>query len=113
MTELKDNNVTEVTVTPKSNESVYIIEGKLDGYSKTEKFETKAVGTELESILSLINKNGIKEYDTNSDPGQNIFLYILVNVMPLLLMVVVMYILFTKLANSNKNSMDFGRSKAR
>ena len=113
LTELKDNNVTEVTVTPKSNESVYIIEGKLDGYSKTEKFETKAVGTELESILSLINKNGIKEYDTNSDPGQNVFLYILVNVMPLVLMVVVMYILFTKLANSNKNSMDFGRSKAR
>ena len=28
LTELKDNNVTEVTVTPKSNESVYIIEGK-------------------------------------------------------------------------------------
>ena len=113
LTELKNDKVTEITVTPKSNESVYIIEGKLDGYSKTEKFETKAVGTELETILSLIDKNEIEEYNTNSDPGQNIFLYILVNVMPLLLMVVIMYVLFTKLANSNKSSMDFGRSKAR
>ena len=113
ITELKDNNVTEVTVTPKSNESIYLIQGKLDGYSKTESFETKVVGTELETVLSLINQNDVKEYDTNSDPGENVFLYIIINVLPLVLMVVIMYILFTKLANSNKNSMDFGRSKAR
>jgi len=110
ITELKENNVTEVTVTPKSNESIYVIEGKLEGYKKTEKFESKVVGTEL---LTLIKENNVKEYDTNSDPGESVFLYILVNVLPLVLMVVIMYILFTRLANSNKSSMDFGKSKAR
>ena len=108
ISELKENNVTEITVTPKSNESIYVIEGKLENYKKTESFQAKVVGTELDTVLSLI-----KEYDTNSDPGENVFLYILVNVLPLVLMVVIMYILFTKLANSNKNSMDFGKSKAR
>ena len=113
ITELKENNVTEVTVTPKSNESIYVIEGKLEGYKKTEKFVSKVVGTELDTVLTLIKENNVKEYDTNSDPGESVFLYILVNVLPLVLMVVIMYILFTRLANSNKSSMDFGKSKAR
>ena len=29
---LKDDTVTEITVTPKSDESIYIIEGKLEDY---------------------------------------------------------------------------------
>ena len=66
-----------------------------------------------EQILDVLKENDVKEDDTNSDPGENVFLYILVNVLPLVLMVVIMYILFAKLANSNKNSMDFGKSKAR
>ena len=110
---LKNDEVTEITVTPKSDESIYIIEGKLEDYKITESFTAKAVGTELDNILSLIEKNDIAEYDTNSDPGGNMFVYILINVLPLVLLVVVMYFLFMKLANSNKNSMDFGRSKAR
>ena len=113
ITELKENNVTEITVTPKSNESIYYIEGKLEGYSATESFTARAVGTELDNILALIEENDIAEYDTNADPGENMLLYVLVNVLPLVLLVVVMYFLFMKLANSNKNSMDFGRSKAR
>ena len=113
ITELKENNVTEITVTPKSNESIYYIEGKLEGYSATESFTAKAVGTELDNILALIEENDVAEYDTNADPGENMLLYVLVNVLPLVLLVVVMYFLFMKLANSNKNSMDFGRSKAR
>ena len=113
ITELKENNVTEIAITPKSDESVYYIEGKLEGYKETESFTAKVVTSELENVLTLINENKIEEYNTNSDPGSSIFLYVLVNVLPLVLLVVVMYFLFMRLANSNKNSMDFGRSKAR
>ena len=113
ITELKENNVTEISITPKSDESVYYIEGKLEGYKETESFSTKVVASELDNVLTLINENKIEEYDTNSDPGSSVFLYILVNVLPLVLLVAAMYFLFMKLANSNKNSMDFGRSKAR
>ncbi len=111
--ELKEDNVTEITVTPRSNESIYYIEGKLEGYSETEYFTSRVVGTELDNILALIDANEVAEYDTNADPGENMFLYIIVNVLPLVLLVVVMYFLFMKLANTNKSSMDFGRSKAR
>lgn len=113
ITELKENNVTEISITPKSDESVYYIEGKLEDYKETESFTAKVVASELENVLTLINENKIEEYNTNSDPGSSIFLYVLVNVLPLVLLVVVMYFLFMRLANSNKNSMDFGRSKAR
>ena len=111
--ELENDKVTEVTVTPKSNESIYVITGKLESYKKTESFEAKVVDSELENVLTLIKTNDVEEYETNADPGENIFLYILVNVLPLVLMIVIMYILFTKLASSGKNSMDFGKSKAR
>ncbi len=110
---LKDNKVTEVTVTPKSDESIYYIEGKLEGYKKNETFKSKVVEAELNNIVTIINENSIKEYKTNSDPGGSVILYIIVNVLPLVLLLVVMYFLFMRLANSNKNSMDFGRSKAR
>ena len=60
-----------------------------------------------------IQKNEISKYDTNKDPGSSTFLYIVVNVLPLIIVVFVAYSLFNKLASSNKNSMDFGRSKAR
>ena len=113
ITELKEDNVTKITVTPKSDESIYYIEGKLEGYSSTEIFSAKAIGSEVDNILALIDANDVEEYDTNSDPGGSIFLYILVNVLPLVLLVVAMYFLFMKLASTNKNSMDFGRSKAR
>ena len=113
MTELQENNVTEIAITPKSDESIYYIEGKLEGYKETESFTAKVVGSELDNVLALINENNIEEYDTNSDPGSSPFLYILVNVLPLVSLVIVMYFLFMKLANSNKSSMDFGRSKAR
>ena len=113
MTELQENNVTEIAITPKSDESIYYIEGKLEGYRETESFTAKVVGSELDNVLALIEENNIEDYDTNADPGSSPFLYILVNVLPLVLLVVVMYFLFMKLANSNKSSMDFGRSKAR
>ena len=113
ITELKEDNVTKITVTPKSDESIYYIEGKLEGYSSTEIFSAKAIGSEVDNILALIDANDVEEYDTNSDPGGSVFLYILVNVLPLVLLVVAMYFLFMKLASTNKNSMDFGRSKAR
>ena len=113
ISELKENHVTKVTVTPKNDESVYYIEGKLEGYKDNESFKTKVIGAEAENILSIINENKIEEYDTNADPGGSIILYMIVNVLPIGILLVAMYFLFSRLANSNKNSMDFGRSKAR
>lgn len=111
--ELKNDNVTEITITPNSNESVYYIEGKLEGYKKNESFKTKVILEEAPNIIAYVEQNGIEEYKTNSDPGSSTFMYILVNVLPFILTIVLGYILFKKLAMSNKNSVDFGKSRAR
>src|SRR5699024_6777804 len=79
MTELQENNVTEIAITPKSDESIYYVEGKLEGYKETESFTARVVGSELDNVLTLIEENNIEDYDTNADPGSSPFLYILVN----------------------------------
>ena len=109
--ELQNNNVTEITITPNSNESVYYVEGKLKGYKKTESFTAKILDDN--QINEFVLQNEIAKYDTKSDPGSSTFLYILINVLPFVLTIVVGYVLFKKLAMSNKNSVDFGRSRAR
>ena len=111
--ELRDNNVTKITITPNNNESVYYIEGKLEGYKDNESFETKVIAEEVTTITEYVNQNSIKEYNTKSDPGSSVFLYIVVNVLPFVLTIGLGYFLFKKLAMSNKNSVDFGRSRAR
>ena len=110
---LEKNKVTEVTITPKSSESVYYVEGKLEGYAKNESFKSKVVEGELSTVTEYIKTNKIKKYDTKKDPGDSMFMYIMVNVLPLAIIVIVAYLLFSKLASSNRNSMDFGRSKAK
>ena len=44
---IKDSKVTEMTITPKSSESVFYITGKLDSYSTTESFTAKIIGEDI------------------------------------------------------------------
>jgi cell division protease FtsH len=109
--EIQEKNVTEITITPKSSDGVYYVEGKLDGYGSNESFTAKVLDDEM--ITEYVKENKIKKYDTNKDPGQNQILYILVEAIPLLLLIVGAYFLFTRLSSSNNRSMDFGKSRAR
>ncbi len=111
--ELKEDKVTEITITPNSNESIYYIEGKLEGYKEGESFKTKVIAEEVLTITDYVDRNEIVEYDTNSDPGSNTILYLVLNVLPFVVTIILAYILFKRLAMSNKNSVDFGRSRAR
>ncbi len=113
LTALENDEVEEIVITPKSSESIYYVEGKLSSYKDGESFKTKVVEDEIPQIIEYVQKNNIEKYDTNKDPGSSTILYIVVNVLPIIIVVMVAYSLFNKLASSNKNSMDFGRSKAR
>ncbi len=113
LTALKNNEVTEITIMPKSDESVYYVKGKLKDYKQNESFESLIVEAELDSVTGYIKLNNIEKYDTSKDPGSSMIMYILINVVPFIVMIFLAYILFSRLASTNKNSMDFGRSKAR
>ena len=110
---LEENKIVEITIMPKSSESVYYISGKLEGYKDNESFQAKVVEAEIDNISKYVKDKKIEKYKTESDPGSNAFLYIIINVLPLVVLVVISYILFSKLASSNKGSMDFGKSRAK
>ncbi len=110
---LNNGKVTEITITPKSSESVYYVEGKLKNYKSNETFTAKVIEAEVSDITTYAKEKNLKVYKNESDPGSSQILYILVNVLPLVVLVVLAYVLFSKMANGNKNSMDFGRSRAK
>ncbi len=111
--ELETGTVTELTITPKSTDSVYYIEGKLSSYKDKETFTAKVVEQDLQEITEYAKENNLNVYDTNKDPGSISLLYIIVNFLPLIIILIASYFLFTKMASGNKSSMDFGRSRAR
>jgi cell division protease FtsH len=113
MNAISSKTITEITITPKGDENVYYIEGKLNNYKENESFQAKVVEADLSNVVKYAEANNLKVYETKSDPGTFSWMYVLVNVVPLFLLVGVTYFLFSKMANSNKGSMDFGKSRAK
>ena len=111
--EINEGTITEITVIPKSSESVYYIEGKLKDYKSNESFKTKVVEAELDNVLAYADANDLKVYETKSDPGSSTILYIVVNVLPFAIIIIALYLFLSRIANTNKSSVDFGKSRAK
>ena len=80
--EMNSNNVTEITITPKSDESIYYVEGKLKDYKENESFKAKLIEGEIANVTEYVADNEIEEYKNESDPGSSSLLYIIVNIIP-------------------------------
>lgn len=106
--------ITEITITPKMNSSVYTIEGKLKGYKKTENFKADILYSEVsvDKVLSYADSMEFK-VNVNKDPGSTSLVAILINVVPTIILVGAVLYLFSKIASGNNKSMDFGRSTAK
>ena len=102
-----------MTITPKSSESVYYINGKLDSYKDNEYFTVKVIGEQMDVVTNYAETHDLDLYDTNKDPGSSNLLYIVVNILPIVIISFLAYYLFIKLAAGNNKSMDFGRSRAK
>ena len=114
ITDVTKGKVEEITITPKSGSSIYIIEGKLKDYSKNESFSVKVPYSET-VMEKILNYADVKEFkvETNQDPGSISILSIIINVLPLVILVVLSIYLFSKIAGGNNKSMDFGKSTAK
>ena len=114
ITELSKDTVEAIEVTPKSNAGVYYITGKLEDYSKNEEFRVNVPLSEsvIDKILSYADNNEF-EVKTNTNPENSSIVTILVNVVPFALLIGATFILFSKISGGNKNSMDFGKSRAK
>ncbi len=114
ITELSKDTVEKIEVTPKSNAGVYYITGKLEDYSKNEEFRVNVPLSEsvIDKILSYADNNEF-EVKTNTNPENSSIVTILVNVVPFILLIAATFYLFSKISGGNKNSMDFGKSRAK
>ena len=109
---IQEEKIEEIVITPKSSESVYYVTGKIEGYKENETFTTKVIEEQMPFITENVAKEDIT-YKTNKDPGANSLLLVVLDIVPLIIIVIVAYLLFTKLASGNNKSMDFGRSRAK
>lgn len=114
ITELSKDTVKSIEVTPKSNAGVYYITGKLKDYGKNEVFKVNVPLSEtvINKILSYADNNEF-EVKTNTNPENSSVVTILVNVVPFVLLIAATFYLFSKISGGNKNSMDFGKSRAK
>ena len=112
--ELKDGKVTELTITPNNNESVYSLSGKLEGYNENETFNAQATLSE-ETIKQIYETKADGEVDIKvaKDPGSSWIVLFIVNLLPIILLIGIGYFLISRQMGSANKSMDFGRSRAR
>ncbi len=111
---MTNDKVKEITITPKSSGGIYDIRGKLVNYSENEYFTTSVPLTD--SVVSVILEYAAEKdfvVNTNSNPENSSIITILVNVLPILLLIGASVFLFSKLSGGNNKSMDFGRSRAK
>ena len=112
--ELSAGNVTELDVTPKSSSGIYVITGKLKDYKKTEIFSVSVPYTDtvISSIYDYAEKNNLK-VTTNSNPENSIWVTVLFNVVPFVMIGILLYVMFMKVGNNGKGTFDFGKSRAK
>ncbi len=112
--ELESNNVKELNVTPKNSSGIYVITGKLNNYAKNESFKLSVPLTDtlISSIYDKAKENNL-EVTTNSNPENSLWLNILINVVPILMIGGLLYYTFVKLGSNGKGTFDFGKSRAK
>ena len=113
-TKINAGEVTELVVTPKSASGVYIITGKIKDYGKNETFKVTVPYTDtvISALYESAEKQNLK-VKTNTNPENSTWLNILINVVPILIFGLLIYMMFTKLGNNGKGTFDFGKSKAK
>ena len=111
---LSNNNVEEVVITPSTSAYTYQITGKLKDAKEGETFSVKTPLSDT-VINKIVAASEEKDFEivSKSDPSASTWYVFLLNVAPYLLLIGVAFWFFTKQLNSQKGSMDFGRSKAK
>ena len=114
LTELENNKVTELTITPNSSQGIYSLTGKLEGYNENERFTSSATLSEetIRQIYEIKDKNEI-EINVAKDPGSSLILLFVVNVLPIILILGIGYYFIARQMGGANKSMDFGKSRAR
>ena len=112
--EINNDNVTEINITPRSGSGVYIVTGKLKDYKKNESFKATIPYTDtvISTIYTIAEEHNLK-VETNTNPENSIWISLLINVVPLVLIGVLFYMMLSRLGSNGKGTFDFGKSRAK
>ena len=114
ISELNNEKVTELNITPKTRTETYEITGKLKGYDENEIFTLSLPKSDefLSKITEATDNQDIK-LNVTKDPEASEWIAILVEFVPLAILVGALFWLFTRQIGGNNKSIDFGKSKAK
>ena len=111
---LSKNNVKEVVITPSTSAYTYSLSGTLRDAKKGETFTVKTPlsDTVIDKIVKASEEKDFKIV-SKSDPTASTWYIFLMQVAPYILLIGVAFWFFTKQLGGQRESMDFGRSKAK
>ncbi len=112
--DLNNNKIEELTIEPSIDGGVYKITGKLKDYEEKETFIVQVPLSEevMKQITEANDKYDFK-MDAESDPNSSVWLVVLVNFLPIVLIGILMFVIISKQMSGNNKSFDFGKSKAK
>ena len=111
---LDKNEITKLELVARSGGRTYEVKGVLDSYEENEYFESTLPLSE-EVMKKIVAASDDQEFQltVKPDPDSSSLLLIVVNVLPVVLLVGGAFWFFNRQMAGNRNSMDFGKSKAR
>ena len=115
LTNLEQEKVDKLEVTPKSRDSVYVLTGKLEGYKDNESF-TLTVPLTDSVIQKILDESNNQQLDVviNKDPGSISWLSIILEFIPIIVIGgLTIYMIRMMVGNGKGGTMDFGRSRAK
>ena len=111
---LEKDEIKELEVTTRGTAYTYEVRGSLDGYKKNETFFAKLPLSDqvMKKIVKASDEQEFK-FTAKADPESSSLLSFIINVLPFVLIIGFAFFLFSRQMAGNKNSLDFGKSKAK
>jgi len=116
ISELNSNEVTDLNIVPKTRSETYEITGKLKDYEENETFVlTIPMSDEFLSKITNASESEQNKFTlkVEKDPESSEWLAFALEIIPLAILVVSVFWLFTRQIGGNNKSMDFGKSRAK
>ena len=111
---LNKNKIQEMEVITRGSGRVYEISGIYTNSNGEVKFETTLpLSEEIMKKIVEANDNGEFKMTAKADPDASSIWLLLVNVLPIVVFVIIIFWFFNKQMAGNKSSLDFGKSRAR
>ena len=112
--EMNNDQIEEIVITPSVSASVYEVVGRLKDYEENEIFTVRLPLSE--TVINKIINNEEKqafEIKVEKDLESNSILTLVINVLPIVVFIGIIFYFITKQVNGTNKSMDFGRSRAK